>query len=85
MDERVIIRRRAEAYPGPARAVLPITCWQCGVEPLTVHETTTLSDPQPTYIAGRWPDGDHAHAERAPSPGELEQAGHEALMRIRSV
>jgi hypothetical protein len=34
---------------------------------------------------GRWPastDG-HQHAEVPPTPGQLEQAGHEALMRIR--
>ena len=59
-------------------------CWQCGVEPLEVFETTTLLDAQPTYIAGRWPPGDHEHAERPPTPGQLEQAGHEALSRIYS-
>lgn len=60
-------------------------CWQCGIESLEVFETTTLSDLQPTYIEGRWPAGDHEHAERPPTPTELEHAGHEALMRIRTV
>jgi hypothetical protein len=57
-------------------------CWQCGVEPLETYEITTLNDAQPRYVPGRWPPGDHAHAEQPPTPGQLEQAGHEALMRI---
>jgi hypothetical protein len=60
-----------------------VRCWLCGVEPLEVFETTAFGDAQPTCIAGRWPPGDHGHAERPPTPGELEQAGHEALMRIK--
>jgi hypothetical protein len=60
-----------------------VRCWQCGVEPEALYETTTLSDPAPTYLAN-WPRvGDHEHAEQPPTPGQLEQAGHEALMRIR--
>lgn len=58
-------------------------CWQCGVEPLEVYETTTFGETRPSYLPGRWPAGDHEHAERPPTPGELEQAGHEALMRIK--
>lgn len=58
-------------------------CWQCGVEPLETHEVTTLTDAQPRHIPGRWPPGDHEHAVDPPTPGQLEQAGHEALMRIR--
>lgn len=58
-------------------------CWQCGVEPLGTYEVTTFADVEPRYIAGRWPAGDHEHAEQAPTPGQLEQAGHEALSRIR--
>lgn len=59
-----------------------MNCWQCGVEPLEVHETTALGEAQPRCIAGRWPAGDHEHAERPPTPGELEQAGHKALRVI---
>ena len=59
-------------------------CWLCGAEPLETFEVSTLSDAQPRYVPGRWPaaeDG-HTHAVRQPTPGELEQAGHDALMRI---
>lgn len=60
-------------------------CWICGAEPEMVN-IQRLEDPQPVLIPGRWPaaeDG-HRHAERPPTPGQLEQAGHEALMRIMS-
>jgi hypothetical protein len=58
-------------------------CWWCGVEPWDLHEITTMSDRGPRYLYG-WPTGgDHEHAEHKPTPGQLEQAGHEALMRIR--
>jgi hypothetical protein len=58
-------------------------CWQCGVEPESVHETTTLDDPEPTFIAGRWPAAtDHEHAHRPPTPEELESSGA-ALLRER--
>lgn len=48
-------------------------------------EVSTLTDPAPRYLPGRWPwtAGDHDHALEAPTPGQLEQAGHETLMRIR--
>lgn len=61
----------------------PVTCWQCGVEPLETYDITTFGETQPRYIAGRWPAGDHMHAADKPTPGQLEQAGHEALMRIQ--
>ena len=57
-------------------------CWLCGVEPLETYDVTTFSDPQRRYIPGRWPPGDHDHAAEPPTPGQLEQAGHEALTRI---
>ena len=60
-----------------------VRCWLCGIEPLEVYDVSTVNDARPRFIAGRWPAGDHEHAERAPTPGELEQAGHEVLMRIR--
>lgn len=60
-------------------------CWQCGVEPLDVHEIATLSDPQPTYIAGRWPDGDHQHAVAPPTPSELADQGDHAVARILAI
>jgi hypothetical protein len=59
-----------------------VRCWWCGVEPDAVHDVSTLGDPEPRYLAN-WPaGGDHEHAERAPTVGQMEQAGHEALMRI---
>lgn len=60
-------------------------CWLCGMEPLTEIDISTLSSAFSTRMRGRWPpsaDG-HTHAERPPTPAELEQAGHEALQRIR--
>lgn len=57
-------------------------CWICGVEPLEVYETTALGSAQPTFIPGRWPEGDHVHAERPPTPAELEAAGDRALRVI---
>jgi len=66
---------------GVARAAMK--CWLCGAEPALVEVTTPI-DTQRRYLPGRWPpalDG-HTHAERPPTPGELEQAGHEALSRI---
>jgi len=61
-----------------------VRCWQCGVEPMETFEVSTFTDAQPRYIPGRWPaaeDG-HPHAAQPPTPGQLEHAGHEALMRI---
>lgn len=60
-------------------------CWLCGAEPLNEIDTSTLGSAFTTSMPGRWPaavDG-HEHAERPPTPGQLEQAGHEALMRIK--
>ena len=60
---------------------MTIRCWQCGVEPEMVDVRTPL-DPGPVLIPGRWPDGDHQHAERPPSPTELVAEGHRILHRI---
>jgi hypothetical protein len=57
-------------------------CWQCGVEPDDVHEITTLGDAEPQYIAGRWPSGDHEHAEVPPTPAALAAGGDAALARV---
>lgn len=60
-------------------------CWWCGVEPNTWVDTTMLDSPFETRAPGPWPsftDG-HSHALEPPTPGQLEQAGHEALMRIQ--
>jgi hypothetical protein len=61
-----------------------VRCWLCGVVPLSEIDTSTLGSAFSTSVAGRWPAGDHEHAERPPTPAELEQAGHEALIRIRN-
>jgi hypothetical protein len=60
-----------------------VRCWLCGVEPEGIVETTGLGDAKRSFVPGHWPPGDHEHAERPPTPAQLEQAGHEALMRIR--
>lgn len=61
-----------------------LTCWQCGVEPLYVVEVTTYGDPEPVYMIGRWPPGDHAHAVSPPTPQELVDEGYRTLLRIMS-
>jgi len=62
-----------------------VKCWLCGAEPTGYIDTRTFSDPGPVLIPAGWPpSGDgHQHAERPPTPGELEQAGHEAFCRIQ--
>jgi hypothetical protein len=59
-----------------------VRCWQCGVEPVALHDVTTLSDPEPQYLPNWPPRTDHDHAERPPTPAELEQAGYLTLTRI---
>jgi hypothetical protein len=63
---------------------MSMRCWQCGVEPLETFDVGTLDSPTVREIPGRWPPGDHEHAERPPTAAELERAGHNALMRIRA-
>jgi len=61
-----------------------VRCWWCGVEPDALYDVTAFGDEEPQYLA-KWPrGGDHEHAERQPTPGQMEQAGHETLMRIRT-
>lgn len=52
------------------------------MEPAALYEVTTLCDPVPRYLPSWPPATDHEHAVRPPTPGELEQAGHEALIKI---
>jgi hypothetical protein len=60
-----------------------VRCWWCGVEPEEVYEITTLAEAEPRYLP-HWPGGgDHEHAERRPTPAQMEQAGHETLARIQ--
>lgn len=59
-----------------------LRCWWCDVETDGLVEVTTIGGAQRRYIAN-WPDGDHVHTAEPPTPAQLEQAGHEALMRIR--
>lgn len=57
-------------------------CWWCGVEPDELYEITKLGDPEPRYLPNWPPATDHEHAERQPTPEQMQQAGHETLMRI---
>jgi hypothetical protein len=60
-----------------------VRCWWCGTEPDSLINVTRYDQAEPEYLPN-WPAAtDHHHAERPPTPGQLEQAGHEALMRIR--
>jgi hypothetical protein len=59
-------------------------CWWCGVEPDALFDVTEIQSAEPKYLAN-WPtDDDHEHAEVAPSPAQLVDAGHQALMRVRA-
>jgi hypothetical protein len=56
-----------------------MNCWACGVEPESVYEITSFGDAEPRHLA-HWPAAtDHEHAERPPSPEELERSGDELL------
>jgi hypothetical protein len=59
-----------------------VMCWWCGVEPDSVDEIMQFGG-QVIALIPDWPAGDHVHAERAPSPAQLQDAGHRALMRLR--
>jgi len=56
-------------------------CWWCGVEPDDVLEDTRLGDAERRYLPV-WPSGDHDHAERPPTPGEMLEAGARRFDRI---
>jgi hypothetical protein len=58
-----------------------VRCWWCGVAPTEVLEITQLGDAEPRYWPN-WPAGDHDHAARPPSPGELLAAGAARFDRI---
>jgi hypothetical protein len=60
-------------------------CWQCGVEPDEVLEVTRMGDAEPSFLPGRWPPGDHPHAERPPTPAELSAAGDAVMARMLEV
>jgi hypothetical protein len=61
-----------------------VRCWLCGAESLFEIDITALGSPFQTKAPGRWPAADdgHEHVELPPTPAQLEQAGHAALMRI---
>lgn len=59
-----------------------ISCWQCGVEPTEVLEVTALGVPEPRYLPGRWPAGDHPHAVDAPTPEHLADAADAVRERM---
>lgn len=60
-------------------------CWLCGAEPLEVHSVVGMESPNPVIIFVRWPEnGDHEHADRPPTPDELIESGHVALLNIQA-
>lgn len=60
-----------------------LRCWQCGTEPLEVHDVSGLGDmPGSRLLPGRWPPGDHTHAVDKPTPEQLVAEGHAILRRI---
>lgn len=77
------VRRAMPILRGDKQPDGTVRCWWCGVEPDSLIDITRLDQAEPAYIPN-WPPSttDHAHAEHPPTPGQLEQAGHEALMRV---
>jgi hypothetical protein len=63
-----------------------MNCWQCGVAPNTLVDTSALSSGFETrMMPGRWPPGDHEHAIQPPAAAELLQSGHATLERIYAI
>lgn len=61
-----------------------MNCWFCGIEPDRLVEITRLDSAAREYLPN-WPaPTDHQHAEHPPTSAQLEQAGHEALSRVRA-
>lgn len=62
-------------------------CWWCGAEPIEVVEESydicTVEQVAPVRTIShswvRWPEGDHTHAERAPTAEELAQQAYAML------
>lgn len=59
-----------------------LTCWWCGESPLAVHEVVSMESVNPIAIVQWCSPADHEHALTPPTPEQMEQAGHDALMRI---
>jgi hypothetical protein len=77
------LRRNLPMLRGDREPDGTVHCWWCGVEPDSLMEITRFGLAEQEYLPNWPPATDHQHAERPPMPGQLEQAGHEALMRIR--
>lgn len=64
---------------------MDLRCWQCGTEPTGMVEVTAFGAAGPSYLPAGWPDGDHEHAARPPTPGELAQHGDRVAARILAI
>lgn len=58
-----------------------IRCWWCGAEPYDVHTIQAFGGPV-TRLIPLWPTGDHRHEITPPTPQQLVEHGHQALLRI---
>lgn len=56
-----------------------VRCWWCDVEAIEVFETYVMESAEPVSRVARWPDGDHTHAERAPTAEELAAEAYKFL------
>ncbi len=51
-----------------------MSCWLCGVEPISLLDVTAFHDSEPRYLAV-WavrPTDNHEHSTRPPTPEELD-------------
>jgi hypothetical protein len=61
-------------------------CYICGAKPQLI-DVTQLGDPEPQYMPGHWPPGDHTHAlnpPAPPTPSDLQAQGDAALAQVRA-
>jgi hypothetical protein len=62
----------------------PIRCWACGVEPEETYEVQSMEQADAIATVIRWPAStDHEHADRQPTPEELDAAGRVSLLKIQ--
>jgi hypothetical protein len=73
--------RQDRAYDGRMEDV---RCWWCGVKPIVVFEEQRLCQAEPSYRYN-WPNSDHDHAVKPPTPGQLLAEGGRAYDRLIAV
>lgn len=57
-------------------------CWWCGAEPDGLVDVMVMESAQPIRQIPIWPQGDHIHAEKPPTPNDLLQQAY-GLLNLR--